>query len=156
MDELSKKLDEALSSFKKGKSRLYLYIVKNKFDAISRLLREGNTFISLFEHFVECGILPEDGNPESLRQAYRREALKRAKKTETKSHDTQKKANTISSPAITETLPQKEKVSAGLGEEQKVNEDEERVELIRKQLGTVVDTGTSRIIKYSDGSFDFD
>ena len=89
MSDILKIIDEALSSFiiKIKKNNPYALIAKNRFDVISRLLKEGATFDNLFDHLAENGVLSKDGNPGSLQKAFRREALKRNKNYEAKSYD---------------------------------------------------------------------
>ena len=164
-DEALIKIEKALTSLSsldikprvKGKNSSYALIVKNGFSIISNLLRNGLTFDALFDHFVEHDVLTNDGNPRSLRQAYRREVLRRARKAETKKYDTQgKKAGSTSVPALAYTAVPVTEQTSSLKENDSVLSEEERKELIRKRLGTKVDTGTSKIVRHSDGSFDFD
>jgi hypothetical protein len=88
-DEKKERLKKVLDSFptpvrvKNSKNVSYAWIANIEFERISRLLEKGATFISLFEHLMLNGLLPEDGDEAKLRQAYRREEKRRKNMTRT-------------------------------------------------------------------------
>ena len=134
----------------KGKNSLYALIVRKGFNTITQLLKEGLNFNELFDHFVECDVLSENGNPESLRRAYNREKAIRIRKKEQSNYEIQEqKADSTSVPALASTtVPVTEQAE---------NENNANVDKIRQKLmGTAVGTGTSRIVRRTDGGFDFD
>lgn len=150
-EELLKRIDKAINEASaslnspkvKGKNSFYALIVKSRFDAISKLLEGGMTFEALFDYFVKCGVLSEDGNPGSLQQAYRREVLKKIKKAETKNDDTQNTKQAPHRTSVLEGAPEgEEKADSG--------------EVKRKGIGSVFETAAGRIRKNPNGSFDYD
>jgi hypothetical protein len=122
---------------------------KKFFGRIKSLRGRGFSFIQLCAAFEKAGILPEESNPYSLRQAFLREAARRDKAEELLKAVKDTASEEAAAPSPKADMP----VSASGGETAKDEAAEK--EWIRKQLSTPVDTGLGKITKNSDGSFDY-
>jgi hypothetical protein len=131
----------------------YSRAIFSAFEKIAPLREKGIGYARICKAFESFGLLPENADPHSLGQAFRREKARREKysaktpPSERSDRDTAKKA--AASPwkadkSIAKTAP--EAAEAG--------NDATEKEWIRKLTGTTVDTELGKIIKHSDGSFE--
>jgi hypothetical protein len=127
---------------------------KKFFGKIESLRRRGFSFIQLCVAFEKAGLLPENSNPYSLRQAFLREMARRAKAEELlkevkKGGEAEETVSVNAAPPVRAAgAAKKENGGAAARNES----GEERV---RRLTGTVVDTGLGKIVKHSDGSFEY-
>jgi hypothetical protein len=133
--------------------RCYSRAASSAFEKIASLREKGIGYVRICKAFESSGLLPENADPHSLGQAFRREKTRRGKiaaktpPSERSDRDTVKKADALpwkADKTIEKTVP----------EAAKVGNDATEKEWIRKLTGTTVDTGLGKIIKHSDGSFD--
>jgi hypothetical protein len=133
---------------------------KKFFGGIKSLRGRGFSFIQLCGAFEKAGILPEKSNPYSLRQAFVREMARRAKVEEL--------FKAVKNIALEETAARSPKanipartgftkaVGSQSGSAPTPDDREDEKEWIRKQTSMTVDTGSGKITKNADGSFDYD
>ena len=67
---------------KKKEGQIYSNTAKNFFSKIRALRNRGFSFIQIYKAFEKTGLLPEESNPYSFRQAFVREAAKRDREDE--------------------------------------------------------------------------
>jgi hypothetical protein len=104
------------------------------FEKIRSLRERRVSFARICRSFEISGMLPENANPHSFRQAYARERARRIKT----GNDTAKK---------TPVSPARSSKSDSTPDAGKEN--------ARKLTGTVADTGLGKIVKHTDGSFEY-
>jgi hypothetical protein len=127
----------------------YALVVKTGYEEILKLREDGYSYDVICEVFAENGLFPNGANPKTFRSAFLRETVRREKKLKAaipKNAGVAQKAV----PAVKTDRP-----ANGIAPKPKDKEASEK-EWILKQTSTVVDTGLGKIIKYSDGSFDYD
>jgi hypothetical protein len=128
----------------------YSAVASVAFEEIILLRKEGIRFEKICECFVNAGLLPTNARARSLSHAFLREKKKRGTSTlEVNDNSTKKAAAPIIKPP-TSTFPKPE-----LAKPQPDDETSEK-ERIRKMMGVTVNTGLGKIVKHSDGGFDFD
>jgi hypothetical protein len=127
---------------------------KKFFDKIESLRRRGFSFIQLCGAFEKAGILPENSNPYSLRQAFLREAARRAKAEELLA-EVKKGGETDAAVSANATPPVRTADTAKQENGGTAAKNESGEERVRRLTGTVVDTGLGKIVKHSDGSFEY-
>jgi hypothetical protein len=115
----------------------YSRTVFSAFEKIRALREKRVSFERICRSFETSGMLPENANLHSFRQAYLRERARRSKA----GSDAAKKA------PLSPARPAMPDNAAGAE-----NAEKERA---RKLAGTVVNTGTGKIIKHADGSFEY-
>ena len=127
-------------------TRAYSKAIRPVFARVERLRAKGFSFVQICAACEKSGILPKDANPYCFRQAFRRERARLLAEGEL--------AKQIADGPGTagKTAMQSPKADRPAGAPD--GEAAER-EWIRKQLCTAVDTGTGKIIKNPDGSFDY-
>ena len=131
---------------------------KKFFGKIKSLRERGFSFIQLCGAFEKAGILPEESNPYSLRQAFLREKARRAKAEELLK---EVKDNALGEAApspkanMTDSTPASKTASAQNNQTRAPDKEAAEKEWLRKQTSTTIDTGLGKIIKNSDGSFDY-
>ena len=123
-------------------TRAYSKAIRPVFARIERLRSKGFSFVQICAACEKSGILPKDANPYCFRQAFRRERARLLAEGEL--------AKQIADGSGTAGKTAMPSPKAGAPD----GEAAER-EWIRKQLCTSVDTGTGKIIKNPDGSFDY-
>jgi hypothetical protein len=133
---------------------------KKFFGRIKSLRERGFSFIQLCDAFEKAGILPEKSNPYSLRQAFVRETARRAKAEELLKavKDTAFEETASRSPKA--NIPARAGFTKAVGSQSgsvptPADRGDEK-EWIRKQTSMTVDTGSGKITKNADGSFDYD
>jgi hypothetical protein len=116
--------------------------------------KKGFSFVQICKAYEKSGILPENSRVGSFRQAFQRENIRWLKERELKKLVVDGKDG--------DGKEQKTAVAAGedkSGKETNVEsadaEREREKERIRRLTGTVVDTGLGKIIKHTDGSFEY-
>jgi hypothetical protein len=119
------------------------------FEEISLLRGKGMRFGKICAAFSEAGLLPPDAKTHSLSQAFLREKRRREKTARAEPAGTVKKSNAAETDRAAR-FPQKPLPAAP----DSGDKDAEK-EWIRRQTSTTVDTGLGKIIKNSDGSFEF-
>ena len=128
----------------------YARTVLQAFEEIRMLLGRGISFVRICRSFETTGILPENANVHSFREAFHRECKRRGEKyARTKPNEKKLAAEKKSAPnkalhTIAPPKPEPEKTSI-----------ESKEDRIRRMSGVKVDTGSSIITKYPDGSFDY-
>jgi hypothetical protein len=115
-----------------------------------KLREDGYSYDIICEVFAENGLFPNGANPKTFRSAFLRETDRREKKLKAAILKNPGAAQKAAAPAVKTDSPAK-----GIAPKPKDNDASEK-EWIRKQASTVIDTGLGRIVKYSDGSFDYD
>jgi hypothetical protein len=130
----------------------YSRAIFSAFEKIASLREKGVEYARICKSFETAGLLPENANLHSFGQAFRREKARRdkyAKSTKTpipEKSDRGTAKNTADSPL---------KAHKSAEEATKAGDEAADKEWIRKLTGTTVDTGLGKIIKHSDGSFEF-
>lgn len=155
-DELRELLKDAVVSVRKRapvKRRndvSYALVVKTGYDEILRLREDGYSYDIICEVFAENGLFPNGANPKSLRSAFFRETNRREKKLKAEITKNQGTAQKAAASAIKTDSP-----ANGIVVKPRDKEATEK-EWFRQQTSAVVDTGLGKIIKHSNGSFDYD
>jgi DNA-binding transcriptional MerR regulator len=123
-------------------TRAYSKAIRSVFARIERLRSKGFSFVQICAACEKSGILPNDANPYCFRQAFRRERARLLAEGEL--------AKQIADGSGTAGKTAMPSPKAGTPDGEAAEK-----EWIRKQLSTAVDTGTGKIIKNPDGSFDY-
>ena len=117
-----------------GEGYLYSKLVKEAFDDISALKSRGFRLSTICRRFSEEGKLPKSADPNTFRRAFARECARREMIEERMKYE----------KVLRDTTKKEEKVDhASSAQERKM-----------PRSGRVVNTGTTRILKKSDGSFE--
>jgi hypothetical protein len=126
--------------------RAYSKAIRSVFERVAKLRSKGFSFVQICAACEKSGILPKNANPYCFRQAFRRERARLLAEGELAKliADGSGTAEKTAVPSPKADMP----ASASGGEAAEK-------EWIRKQLSTEVDTGLGKIIKNSDGSFDY-
>ncbi|MDR1510111.1 MAG: hypothetical protein LBS53_10770 [Synergistaceae bacterium] len=119
------------------------------FEEIALLREKGMRFEKICAAFAKSGLLPPDAKPHSLSQAFLRERRRREKTMPAAAAGDAKKPGATERDRDAKFSQKTEPAATGFGGEAA---EKER---IRKLTGTVVDTGRGKIIKHTDGSFEF-
>jgi hypothetical protein len=162
MDDLeatNERIDAAIEHetplLRKG-GRVYSGAAREFFGKIKALRGRGFSFVQICGAFEKAGILPRDSNPYSFRQAFLRELSRRVRaeelieevKNARESAAEPPTPTSANAPARTDEPGKPDKNASAVNTES----DEEKV---RRLTGTVVDTGLGKIVKHSDGSFEY-
>ena len=127
----------------------YAKAVLLAYDEIRMLLGRGVKFVRICKFFEASGLLPENANAHSFREAFHRECKRRGEKysrtmpSRERAHG-EKKAivNRAQVNQPTKSAPER-------------NNADSAKDLARKMGAVTVETGSGKIIKYPDGGFDF-
>ena len=119
---------------------------------IQRMRNDGFSYLQICRAFEEERLLPENSNVDSFRQACRRAFIKQGKHKDLAV--AKKEAPEPVTGKAPEGPPKKEEARREVATQTAEALERER----RKKLGLdkPIYTGTGRIIKHADGSFDFD
>jgi DNA-binding transcriptional MerR regulator len=117
------------------------------FDRIQALREKGFRLVKICKALEESGLLPQNANPRCFCQALRREKARRGKNADSSIARAERRERCAGENAADKPDP----VLAP--DETAPKESEEG--MIRRLTGTVLDTGRGKIIKHSDGSFEF-
>jgi hypothetical protein len=128
---------------------------KKFFVKIKSLRERGFSFIQLCGAFEKAGMLPEKSNPYSLRQAFLRERARRAKAEELLKAVKDTALEKPAAPSAKANTPAAKTTGAQNNQARAPDKEAAEKEWLRKQTSTMVDTGLGKIIKNSDGSFDY-
>jgi hypothetical protein len=156
IDELRGLLKDAVISVRKRapirrrNDISYALVVKTGYEEILKLREDGYSYDVICEVFAENGFFPNGANPKSFRSAFLRETNRREKKLKAAIPKNPGAAQKIAAPAVKTDNP-----AGGIAPKLKGNEAF-KMEWIRKQTSTIIDTGLGKIVKHSDGSFDYD
>ena len=151
---------------------VYSIAARNFFNKIKVLRNRGFSFIQICGAFEKTGLLTEESNPYSFRQAFLRESAKRDRINELL-------RELKDDPAVEKPAPAREQIQSGdnsasgvnkkdsstpllINQEKKRQEtkiarscEETEEERIKKMMSVTVNTGTGIIVKHPDGSFDY-
>ena len=127
-------------------TRAYSKAIRSVFARIEKLRSKGFSFVQICAACEKSGILPKDANPYCFRQAFRRERARLLAEGEL--------AKQISDGSGTAGKTARQFPKADIPGGAPDGEAAEK-KWIREQLSTAVDTGLGKIIKNSDGSFDY-
>jgi hypothetical protein len=134
---------------------IYSEIARAAFDKLKLFRNRGFSYAQICGALEKTGLLPKNSNPYSLRQAFHREKARLKREGELM------KLLKDNSDSVSKEEPGKPEKTAVVKvqvkpEPEKSRLDEEaKAEWIKQMSGSVVDTGTGKIVKYPDGSFDF-
>jgi hypothetical protein len=123
----------------------YSKALRSVFARVEKLRSKGFSFVQICAACEKSGILPKGANPYCFRQAFRRERVRLLAEGELA------KLIADGSGTAKKTAAPHEKADTPT----RAPGDEAEKEWIRKQISTAVDTGLGKIIKNSDGSFDY-
>jgi hypothetical protein len=150
------------SPLTRKETRAYSTAMRSVFARVEKLRSKGFSFVQICAACEKSGILPKNANPYCFRQAFRRERARLFAEGELAKliMDGAGTAEKAAAP------PSKTDTAAGTRFMKTMNrqnypvavrdsEDAEK-EWFRKHTSTTVDTGLGKIIKNSDGSFDYD
>jgi hypothetical protein len=133
---------------------------KKYFSKIKSLRGRGFSFVQLCGAFEKAGLLPEKSNPYSLRQAFLREAARRARAEELLKavRDTVLEEAAMPSPKanMPDRTPTAKAAAVQNSQARRPGKEDTEKEWIQKQTSATVETGLGRITKNSDGSFDYE
>jgi hypothetical protein len=127
------------------------------FGKIKSLRGRGFSFIQLCGAFEKAGLLPEKSNPYSLRQAFLREKARRAKAEELLKAVKDAAAEETAAPFPKANMPVRTPFMKDTKPQNGPAPDSEAAEKewLRRQTSSRIDTGLGKIIRNSDGSFDY-
>lgn len=129
----------------------YAKAVLFAYDEIRMLLGRGIKFVKICKSFEASGLLPENANAHSFREAFHRECRRRGEKysrTESKREKALGEKKIVANRSIHQTNPPTK------SEPEKTDGDSAK-DLARKMGAVTVETGSGKITKYPDGGFDF-
>jgi hypothetical protein len=134
-----------------GGSDPYCYSITASaaFEEIALLREKGMRFGKICAAFAKAGLLPNDAKPHSLSQAFLRERRRREKTARTEPVGTTKQSSATETDRAARFSRKPEPATLDFGSEATEKE------WIRKQTSTTFDTGMGKIVKNSDGSFDY-
>jgi len=159
--EVIENILESEEPFYKSTDHVFSSLIPAAFEKITLLRDKGFSFVQICDAFVEAGFLPKNTNPKYFTQAFRREKERQKKMdkllgmVKSGGKPPKKEEELIASPTkkANSAATNSNKVAQNKGgEAEKTDQEKERV---RKMTGTVVDTGLGKIIKHTDGSFEF-
>jgi ribosomal protein L12E/L44/L45/RPP1/RPP2 len=159
MDDLeaaNERIDAAIeheTPLRRKEGRIYSGAAREFFGKIKALRGRGFSFVQICGAFEKAGILPQDSNPYSFRQAFLRELSKRVRAEELlkevkNARESAAEPPAANAPARTNAPGKPDKNASAA----RTESDEEKV---RRLTGTVVVTGLGKIVKHSDGSFEY-
>jgi hypothetical protein len=134
---------------------IYSEIARAAFGKLELFRNRGFSYAQICSALEKTGLLPKDSNPYSLRQAFHREKARLKREGELM------KLLEDDSDSVSKEKPGKPEKTAVVkaqvkpGPEKSKPEEDAKAEWIKQMSGSVVDTGTGKIVKYPDGSFDF-
>jgi DNA-binding transcriptional MerR regulator len=137
---------------------IYSELARAAFGKIKLFRSKGFSYAQICAALEKAGMLPKNSNPYSLRQAFKREQRRLKREEELMELLKGNKS------AEVEAMPAQAEKSASVVHqkapkfETEASKPDDKVaerERIKKMTGVPVNTGTSTIIKYTDGSFDF-
>jgi len=125
----------------------YALVVKVGYEEIQKLRNDGYSYDIICETLSENGVLDVGASPKNLCSAFLRETKRRL---------IRQQASGRNIDASTKTNVETEPLTSGANSpnsDGKATEKER--EKVRRLTDTTVDTGLGKIIKHTDGSFDF-
>ena len=128
-------------AIRRRKNVSYVTVVKVGYEEIQKLRSDGYSYDIICKILSENGALGVDASPKNLCTAFLREKNRRLSRTQTASQN----------PRASSSLTGKANQNNG-GEAKKTEQEKGQT---RAMAGTVVDTGTGKIIKRMDGSFEY-
>jgi hypothetical protein len=128
----------------------YAMVVKTGYEEILRLREDGYSYDVICEVFAEKGLFPNGANPKSFRSAFLRETNRREKKLKAAISKNPGPAQKAAAPVV------KTDNTAGVIAPKPKDKEASEKAWFRQQTSTVIDTGLGKIVKHSDGSFDYD
>jgi hypothetical protein len=137
-----------IPAVRRRKNVSYAVVVKVGYEEIQKLKDDGYSYEIICKMLSENGALDVNASPKNLCTAFLRETKRRLSRARMNSSN--KAASGIYAPAE-KIVPAAVNQNNG-GEANKTERDKEQA---RTQTGTVVDTGLGKIIKNTDGSFDY-
>jgi hypothetical protein len=157
LEIVNERIEQAIKNeMPSGEKEGYVYsdTARRFFPKIKSLRRRGFSFIQICRAYEKIGQLPKHSNPYSFRQAFLRELRRRDRNEELlrelRDGGCEVKKETPMSPLLVVA----DAVNNGAEKADIVSEQAEK-ERIRKLTGIEVDTGLGKIIKHSDGSFEY-
>jgi len=156
--EVIENILESEEPFYKSTDHVFSSLIPAAFEKITLLREKGFSFVQICNAFVEAGFFPKNTNSKYFTQAFRREKKRRKKMDEllgtVKSVNKAKEKELLHNP---KNSPTEEKDSATGNSSKAVQSKggEAEKEWEQKMPDRVVDTGLGKIIKRSDGSFDY-
>jgi hypothetical protein len=121
--------------------RTYSKTMRVMFANVEKARADGFSFTQIREAFMEAWLLPRQAHSHSFRQAFYREAKRRDREKELL-----RRIKGDAGTSKKETIP----------EPLKANPADGLAERIKSQTSSRKETGLGTLIRYSDGSFDFD
>lgn len=121
------------------------------YDEIRMLLGRGIKFVKICKSFEVSGLLPENANAHSFREAFHRECRRRGEKY-SRTVSKREKALGEKKTVANRTPHQVNQPTKSVPEKSDVDSAKEEA---RKMGAVTVETGSGKITKYSDGGFDF-
>jgi hypothetical protein len=166
-DDFDKKLEQAEEDLNVEVPRnpkdgyAYSELVREAFVKIKLFRSKGFSYAQICRVFEKNGLLPKNSKPYSLRTAFQRERdrlrreeeIEKLFKQETQATGTETKptpVKTSGTARVAKTVPVSE-----LGDKKTGADVDERNRMIRNTTSVTVNTGTGRITKFADGSFEF-
>lgn len=150
----------------------YAGTVKKFFGKIRALRNRGFSYIQICRAFEKAGLLSADSNPDSFRQAFARESARRDRTNELlmevragpsaeeplKEANPPKKVSDVTAnpkpPRAPNIAPPSVKQDAPQAAAAPESEEAMR-EKLKRMTSRVIDTGTGKIIKNHDGTFEY-
>jgi hypothetical protein len=141
---------------RRKEGRIYSRAAREFFGKIRALRGKGFSFVQICGAFEKAGALPRDSNPYSFRQAFLRELSKRGRAEELL-EEVKNACEPVTGPSapISANAPARTNEPVKPGKNAPAAKMESEEEKARRLTGTVVDTGLGKIVKHSDGSFEY-
>lgn len=155
LEEAVQKLLEMESTANSAEPYRYAKTVFAAFERIQALREKGIRLIKICKAFEESGLLPQNANPRCFCQAFRREKARRGKNVNSSTAQIDKTEHGKTEYGKVKNTDDKvnpEQTATRLDETAR---KESRKERIKELTGTVVDSGLGKIIKHTDGSFEY-
>jgi hypothetical protein len=159
LEAANERIDAAIeheTPLRRKEGRIYSGAAREFFGKIKALRGKGFSFVQICGAFEKAGALPRDSNPYNFRQAFLRELSKRGRAEELL-EEVKNACEPVTGPSvpisISAPVRTNEPVKPGKNVPAAKTESEE--EKARRLTGTVVDTGLGKIVKHSDGSFEY-
>jgi hypothetical protein len=156
MDDLeaaNERIDAAIeheTPLRRKEGRIYSSAAREFFGKIKALRGKGFSFVQICGAFEKAGALPCDSNPYSFRQAFLRELSKRGR-----AEELLQEVKNACEPVTVPSAPTPANEPGKPGKNASAAKMESEEEKARRLTGTVVDTGLGKIVKHSDGSFEY-
>ena len=126
----------------------YAVVAKVGYEEIQKLRNDGYSYEIICKMFAEHGVLGVGASPKNLCRAFLRETKRRFSRTQVNAPN--RGSSRVNTPA---GMVNSGSVNPNKAAQNKGGEAEK--ELDRKTPGTVANTGFGKIIKRSDGSFEY-